>query len=475
MLNAELLTILGFESQKAWDQEWKAAEHYFSINDTIKFRRKEFPHRIHHSFICIEGIIYLVEKDGYIGLGSQAKVKTAYNKKGEVFALKISAFPTDNEPLVNSYLKTIHFIKGETLRLLTKLKNLFENIPQKKECNVYQKFYSIMELQKGHDLFNYIMELFIKKDGSTAPLPSLTNIQKILIAIKLCLQVLDLHRLGILHCDIKPENTIVFINPDNLHDITVKLVDFDYALSLKGQNYVKSNMLRGTPGFIPDEIMLSKHHCHYSSRSDIYSLGITIGEIFFRSKQKPGKIDLQDIQKNLSFIGLGDIIHSDPQKRLSICNTIQKLFNLLCQYTLDSRLLHRTANEIQGYSPLHLKTASDDDVVEIPQLLKNGINPNIKDRWGKTPLHHAIEHHADGKIKDATLQFLVDTLISAGATPLQYDESQCLPIDYANIRGQKICEHYFNTKQLGKRNDHQADNAISEGEISANPHKRSKK
>ena len=78
----------------------------------------------------------------------------------------------------------------------------------------------------------------------------------------------QVHKLGIIHRDVKPKN---FMIKDN----SVKLGDFRLAEMLpKGYGRV------GTSGYMAPEVILSeKKNEHYDSKSDVWGLGATLYEL----------------------------------------------------------------------------------------------------------------------------------------------------------------------------------------------------
>ncbi|THD19354.1 Proto oncogene serine:threonine protein kinase [Fasciola hepatica] len=71
-----------------------------------------------------------------------------------------------------------------------------------------------------------------------------------------------LHSLGILHCDIKPDNIFV-----NYEDRTIKLIDFNLALEL-------SDASTGcTPEYAPPEVLI--HRRPWTTAGEVWSIGCT--------------------------------------------------------------------------------------------------------------------------------------------------------------------------------------------------------
>ncbi|RYX94100.1 MAG: ATPase [Comamonadaceae bacterium] len=94
------------------------------------------------------------------------------------------------------------------------------------------------------------------------------------LAIALARILAAVHRAGILHCDVNPAN--ILIAPDG----TPVLIDFDLAVSVPGRSRSPGGAggLAGTPGyFAPEQTGRTGHAV--DSRSDLYSLGVTLFEI----------------------------------------------------------------------------------------------------------------------------------------------------------------------------------------------------
>jgi calcium-dependent protein kinase len=90
-------------------------------------------------------------------------------------------------------------------------------------------------------------------------------------ASKVCRQLLEavhhLHKLGIAHCDLKPEN---FIFDSAKKDATIKLIDFGMAKIVRWREY--SKRMNGTPYYIAPEVLRGK----YNEACDMWSIGVII-------------------------------------------------------------------------------------------------------------------------------------------------------------------------------------------------------
>ena len=118
----------------------------------------------------------------------------------------------------------------------------------------------LMEYVDGHNLRKYIRER------------SLGVPQMIRMCIKLCEGLAFLHHNGVIHGDVKPEN---FLCSRDGHQ--VKIVDFGLAKPNGGWNAWWSNSGSGTRSYMSPE-QLEKRSL--DARSDIFSMGITMYELF---------------------------------------------------------------------------------------------------------------------------------------------------------------------------------------------------
>lgn len=120
-----------------------------------------------------------------------------------------------------------------------------------------------------------------------------------------------LHRKGIIHNDIKPENIIVSKNFD-----VIKLTDFGYAEKLC--RFLKYPSLPGgTEKYMAPERKKGKGY--YDFRSDIYSLGRVLEELLHEEIESP---EIYEI--------IIKATHNDPSKRYqTIDEFIEELRNLL--------------------------------------------------------------------------------------------------------------------------------------------------
>lgn len=89
---------------------------------------------------------------------------------------------------------------------------------------------------------------------------SLDYMSQVLLGVK------EMHELGVLHNDLKPDNLYL------LYDGTIRIVDFGAASHISGK---AEKHILGTVNYLAPEVVSNKK---YSTQSDIYSLGIILYE-----------------------------------------------------------------------------------------------------------------------------------------------------------------------------------------------------
>ena len=126
-----------------------------------------------------------------------------------------------------------------------------------------------MQLVDGQNLGNLIAQ------RASIPLSL-----KLVYAVEACSAFAYAHKQGIVHRDIKPGNVMVS------KDGTVKVVDFGIARVLENSR-TQTGMLIGTFAYMPPEVFNGEHA---DERSDIFSFGVLLYELFAYKHPFPGDI-----------------------------------------------------------------------------------------------------------------------------------------------------------------------------------------
>jgi len=187
-----------------------------------------------------------------IGKGGMGKVYKAYDRDiDENIALKII------RPEIASNAEIIERFQNE-LKMARK-------IAQRNVCKMFdvgrdgQTRFITMEYVPGEDL-----KKSIRRMGP------LTVRKTISIGKQVCHGLIEAHRLGVFHRDLKPHNIMID------REGNVRIMDFGIALSQGAKSITDSHIMVGTPQYLSPEQVEGKR---VDQRSDIYSLGVILFEM----------------------------------------------------------------------------------------------------------------------------------------------------------------------------------------------------
>lgn len=222
------------------------------LRDPITNEKDRQQRRTVHSFVIIKEVIYAILER--IEEGGSSIVKEGITKEGVIIALKISDSDLKDESSDAYQAGLINkLILGQGVRTAP---HMTIKLPlAKKTLTPEKKLYTAMEL-RGRSLMAQIE----KEDV-------LTQTQKWMLSLRLCLLQQDLEAQGIVHADLKAENCTAAINGN---DIRVNIVDTEFAKLPKGnQKHLIGDKSSGTPGFVALEIF---RDFRYSFLSDTFAL-----------------------------------------------------------------------------------------------------------------------------------------------------------------------------------------------------------
>ena len=201
-----------------------------------------------------------------IGKGAFGIVRTGYRKKEfpphRIYAIKSIYKKQLNKRDINNLEKEIDILSSLDHPNISRFYEAFHD-----ENN----FNIVMELCRGKLLSDYLK----LNKGHLDEKRTRIIIMKILHAVNYC------HSLGIVHCDLKPDN-IIFETPkeenedndnensenNDLNFFDLKIVDFGLSSRIKKNQ--KLNNTVGTPYFIAPEMLTGE----YDEKCDIWSIGV---------------------------------------------------------------------------------------------------------------------------------------------------------------------------------------------------------
>eukprot|EP01129_Flabellula_baltica_P010203 TRINITY_DN428_c0_g2_i1.p1 TRINITY_DN428_c0_g2~~TRINITY_DN428_c0_g2_i1.p1 ORF type:complete len:286 (-),score=63.85 TRINITY_DN428_c0_g2_i1:78-935(-) len=180
-----------------------------------------------------------------IGEGGQGSVyRCVHRKTGNFCAVKIVSVKGLAKKELKKIDKEIHFLK------VSKSCGVVELIETFKSSS---KFYIVMELIKGGELFEYVSDNDHLSEEETAIV-----MKQILSSLKV------IHSRGVVHRDLKLENILI----TDTTNLTVKISDFGLATQFNQRKLKKSC---GTPEYVAPEVLISQE---YDNRCDLWSLGV---------------------------------------------------------------------------------------------------------------------------------------------------------------------------------------------------------
>jgi serine/threonine protein kinase/Tfp pilus assembly protein PilF len=191
----------------------------------------------------------IIEELGKGGMGKVYRVEDT--KLKQEVALKLI------KPEISSDKKTIERFRNElkTARMIAH-KNVCRmfDIGESKDSH-----FITMEFIRGEDL-----KSLIRKMGQ------LSAGQAVSIAKQVCDGLIEAHKLGVVHRDLKPQNIMIDRGGE------ARIMDFGIARSLEGRGITGAGVMIGTPDYMSPEQVEGKET---DQRSDIYSLGVILYEM----------------------------------------------------------------------------------------------------------------------------------------------------------------------------------------------------
>lgn len=219
-----------------------------------------------NSVVKDEGIYkdYIV-KNETIGQGAFATVKKAIERKtGHSYAVKIinrrRAIHAGGKGAMLGVNRELEILRQLDHPNIVKSKSFYEDI---------ENYYLVMELVPGGDLMD-----FVAANGAIGEDATQVITKQILDGIAY------VHKLGILHRDLKPDNILIMQDDP----IIVKITDFGLAKISDNATFMKT--FCGTLAYVAPEVITGKYDQHatqsqgpgpnYSNLVDIWSLGCLV-------------------------------------------------------------------------------------------------------------------------------------------------------------------------------------------------------
>ena len=256
--------------------------------------------------IIIKNIEYVAIKE--LGKGGNGRVIKVLNKlDNKYYAIKEIEIKEDIKNKIKNFENEAIILSKFNCKNIVKYYDSFKD---------NDKLYILMEFCDGLNLRDYIDKNI--KNNELIEENILYDIIK-----QICMGIKEIHNKDIIHRDLKPEN--IFMN-DNMD---IKIGDFGISKYFgENKEYTKTINKAGSIYYIAPEIM---RNGVYNKKSDMYSLGCIIYELFHLSMYYFDKDDetIKKIDKDLFNYKWQEIINSLLQKDYNKRMDINKVYNIL--------------------------------------------------------------------------------------------------------------------------------------------------
>jgi serine/threonine protein kinase len=208
------------------------------------------------------GVYEIIGKIAKGGMGRIYSAKRVDGEYEQVVAIKVVEFANLETSLFQKERQLLADIQHPNIVTLLDGGRLPEGFP-----------YLVMELVEGAAIDHYVK------------IATLTTDEIVTLCAELCGVVEDAHQLGIIHCDLKPDNILV-MNKRHRKGL-LKLLDFGIARSLSASNSASNKKSDLQSVGLTPEYASPQRHCHHTPcvADDVFSLGVILGQLL--SGQSP--------------------------------------------------------------------------------------------------------------------------------------------------------------------------------------------
>lgn len=322
-----------------------------------------------NSVIKDEGIYkdYII-KNETIGQGAFATVKKVIERSsGDSFAVKIinrrRAIHAGGKGAMLGVNRELEILRKLDHPNIVRLKSFYEDV---------ENYYLVMELVPGGDLMD-----FVAANGAIGEDATQVITKQILDGIAY------VHRMGISHRDLKPDNILIMQDDP----ILVKITDFGLAKISDNATFMKT--FCGTLAYVAPEVITGKYDLqqsqsspvNYSNLVDIWSLGCLVYVLLTSHLPFNGRTQSQMFQK----IKSGEF-HESPLNSYKISSEGRDFLTCCLQVdprnriTAEDALKHPWLSEVESFSqesePSQKVISLSQSTSQQSRKIENGIHIN---------------------------------------------------------------------------------------------------
>lgn len=307
-------------------------------------------------------------KNETIGQGAFATVKKAVERStGDSYAVKIinrrRAIHAGGKGVMLGVNRELEILRKLDHPNIVRLKSFYEDV---------ENYYLVMELVPGGDLMD-----FVAANGAIGEEATQVITKQVLDGIAY------VHRMGISHRDLKPDNILIMQDDP----IFIKITDFGLAKISDNATFMKT--FCGTLAYVAPEVITGKYDLqqsqdspvNYSNLVDIWSLGCLVYVLLTSHLPFNGRTQTQMFQK----IKSGEF-HESPLNSYKISKEGRDFLSCCLQVdprmrvTAEEALKHPWLSEVESYSQ---ETQPSQKVISLSQStsqqsrkIENGIHIN---------------------------------------------------------------------------------------------------
>ena len=253
------------------------------------------------------------------------------------------------------------------------------------------KFYILMEYCNGKNLKNYLDEF--KKNDILIEENILYEIIK-----QLCIGIKEIHNKNVIHRDLKPENIFMNENKD------IKIGDFGISkLFNRNKKFSETENRAGSTDYMAPEIIIKGI---YNEKSDMYSLGCIIYELFNLRKYFNDILmkDIKTIDTNMYNNRWQEIIDSllnqDYNQRMNIDQVYDIILNEININKLENKINNiNTINQINYENIIVGEIYINNDNINKDIRIINSYE-NCKREWNKEDSKDDYQFENEKEIKE---------------------------------------------------------------------------